>query len=70
MAEADTLTDDFDMALVKYQGLGNDFLVLLDPDGRQPIDGALARAACDRHAGWGADGLVRLVRRPRAPGTG
>lgn len=45
--------------LVKYQGLGNDFLVLVGPDGRRPVDAALARLACDRHLGFGADGLLR-----------
>ena len=49
----------------KYHGLGNDFLVLLDVDGHRwaesGVDGkaaALARAACDRHRGIGADGLL------------
>jgi diaminopimelate epimerase len=48
------------MHLRKYHGLGNDFLVLVDPDGKQPVDGALARAVCDRHRGAGADGLIRV----------
>ncbi|HTV11135.1 MAG TPA: diaminopimelate epimerase [Acidimicrobiales bacterium] len=47
------------LALVKYEGLGNDFLVLLDAEGAPPLDVALARAACDRHRGWGADGMLR-----------
>jgi diaminopimelate epimerase len=49
----------------KYHGLGNDFLVLLDVDGHRwaesGVDGkaaALARAACNRHRGIGADGLL------------
>ena len=50
--------------LRKYHGLGNDFLLLLDPDGRQPFDGALARAVCDRHRGAGADGLIRVTAGP------
>jgi diaminopimelate epimerase len=49
------------MHLRKYHGLGNDFLVLLDFDGKQPVDGELARAVCDRHTGVGADGLIRLT---------
>ena len=32
-----------DMRLTKHHGLGNDFLVLLDPDGSQPLDADLAR---------------------------
>src|SRR5579862_6397542 len=43
--------------LTKHHGLGNDFLVLLDP-----VDGldaaALARRVCDRRRGIGADGLL------------
>ena len=52
------------MRLRKYHGLGNDFLVLLDPDGREPVDEVLARAVCDRHRGAGADGLIRITRAP------
>jgi diaminopimelate epimerase len=46
---------------VKYEALGNDFLVLVDPDGSRPISAGLARAACDRHRGLGADGLLRAA---------
>jgi len=56
------------MRLTKHHGLGNDFLVLLDPDGDQPVDGGLARALCDRHRGIGADGVMRVTR--AAPGSG
>jgi diaminopimelate epimerase len=49
----------------KYHGLGNDFLVLLDVEGHRWSEGgvpggaaALARAACNRHRGIGADGLL------------
>ena len=52
------------MKLEKYHGLGNDFLVLLDLDGVQPVDGAMARALCDRHRGVGADGLIRVTAGP------
>jgi diaminopimelate epimerase len=47
------------LELAKYEGLGNDFLVLLDPHGRRQLDAGLARLACDRHLGFGADGLLR-----------
>jgi diaminopimelate epimerase len=50
------------LTLTKHHGLGNDFLVLLDLDGTQPIDAGLARALCDRHRGIGADGLIRATR--------
>ncbi len=48
--------------LAKYHGLGNDFLVsIVATGGHAPVDAehaALARAACDRHRGIGADGLM------------
>jgi len=50
------------MRLTKHHGLGNDFLVLLDLDDRQPIDEDIAVAVCDRHRGVGADGLIRVTR--------
>jgi diaminopimelate epimerase len=47
------------ITLVKLHGLGNDFLVLLDPGGLSAgPDAALARRVCDRHVGIGADGLI------------
>ncbi|MGH9056768.1 MAG: hypothetical protein ACRDYY_13060, partial [Acidimicrobiales bacterium] len=56
-----------ELVLYKLHGLGNDFLVVLDPavlTGEQPIAAgvehgpALARRLCDRHEGIGADGLI------------
>jgi diaminopimelate epimerase len=44
--------------LTKHHGLGNDFLVLLDPTGSAPVDAPLARALCDRRRGVGADGVI------------
>ena len=49
------------MRLTKHHGLGNDFLVLADPDGTDSIDEGLARALCDRHRGIGADGVLHLT---------
>lgn len=48
------------LTLFKYEGLGNDFLVLIDPERSSDFDAHLARALCDRHLGPGADGLMRL----------
>lgn len=45
---------------MKYHGLGNDFLVLVDRERAVELDAPLARALCDRHRGLGADGLLRL----------
>ena len=56
------------MRLEKYHGLGNDFLVLVDLDGSQPVDAGLARAVCDRHEGVGADGLIRVTAGHGRPG--
>ncbi len=57
------------IALAKYQGLGNDFLVLVDMDGSRPSGAELARAVCDRHLGFGADGLVRAASAPAGSGA-
>ena len=49
------------MRLTKHHGLGNDFLVLLDPDGLHPVGPADAVALCDRRTGVGADGLLQVT---------
>jgi len=51
------------LTLSKHHGLGNDFLVLLDPDDRHAeLDLAkVAVALCHRTTGVGADGLIRLA---------
>ena len=50
-------------AYLKGHGTENDFVVLPDPDGT--VHGDLSpervRALCDRHAGIGADGVLRAV---------
>jgi diaminopimelate epimerase len=46
------------VSLTKHEGAGNDFLVLLAPSGRPPLDGATVARLCDRHRGVGADGLI------------
>jgi diaminopimelate epimerase len=48
----------FSLTLYKYHGIGNDFLVALDPGQADGVDGTLAKAVCDRHRGVGADGLI------------
>ena len=52
-----------DLRLTKLHGLGNDFLVALDPEEAALGPGA-ARHWCDRHAGIGADGLIAGRRLP------
>jgi diaminopimelate epimerase len=48
------------MEFVKVHGTGNDFVLLPDLDDTWTLDEALTRALCDRHAGLGADGAIRL----------
>lgn len=45
----------------KYQGLGNDFVLVDRLDGGQPVDPATARRACDRRLGIGADGVLTVL---------
>lgn len=48
------------MRFEKMHGLGNDFLVVDDRE-QQPVDWpALARRACARHTGVGADGILLI----------
>jgi diaminopimelate epimerase len=51
-------------AFVKGHGTENDFVLLPDPDGtvHAGLDPALVRALCDRRAGIGGDGVIRVVR--------
>ena len=45
----------------KYQGIGNDFIILDDPDGRIALEPAIVRRLCDRRFGIGADGVIRAT---------
>jgi diaminopimelate epimerase len=45
----------------KYQGLGNDFVVLDRRAGAADIDAETARLLCDRRLGVGADGVLALL---------
>ena len=50
------------LSAIKGHGTENDFLLIPDLDGTLELTGALVRALCDRHAGIGADGVLRVVR--------
>jgi len=48
-----------DLTFEKYQGLGNDFILIDDRDRDQPrLTPAQAEKLCDRHFGIGADGVI------------
>ena len=49
------------MRFLKGHGTENDFVVLPDPDGRLALTPALVRRLCDRRAGLGGDGVLRVV---------
>jgi diaminopimelate epimerase len=48
--------------VVKGHGTENDFVLVPDFDGLLDLTPGLVRALCDRHAGIGADGVLRIVR--------
>lgn len=50
------------MLALKGHGTENDFLVLPDLDAVLSLSPSLVQALCDRHAGIGADGVLRVVR--------
>ena len=49
------------MRFLKGHGTENDFVLLPDPDGRLALTPALVRRLCDRRAGVGGDGVLRIV---------
>jgi diaminopimelate epimerase len=55
------------LGFAKYEGLGNDFIVVDASDARV-VDAERARRLCDRHFGIGGDGVL-LVLPPRASGS-
>ena len=49
------------LRFVKGHGTQNDFVLLPDLDGARTLDAATVAAICDRRAGIGADGVLRVV---------
>ena len=61
------------MHFVKGHGTENDFVVLPDADGQLALTDRQVQLLCDRRAGIGADGILRVVRSrhvPEAAGSG
>jgi diaminopimelate epimerase len=54
------MTDELRFA--KYEGTGNDFVMVVDLEDERPIGADEAVRLCDRRFGIGADGLIRIVR--------
>jgi diaminopimelate epimerase len=52
---------------LKGHGTENDFVVIPDVDGALKLDEDLVRRICDRRAGIGADGVLRVVRTAAVP---
>jgi diaminopimelate epimerase len=50
------------IAFTKGHGTENDFVLLDDPDGDIELTPELIRSLCDRRAGVGGDGVIRVVR--------
>ena len=49
-----------EIAFWKYQGNGNDFIILDERDSARQLTSVQVRKLCDRHFGIGADGLMTL----------
>ncbi|MGI8336601.1 diaminopimelate epimerase [Actinomadura scrupuli] len=50
------------MRFIKGHGTENDFVILPDPDGSLDLTPETVTTLCDRRAGIGADGVLRVVR--------
>jgi diaminopimelate epimerase len=46
------------MKFFKYHGLGNDFIIINNMDGKTAIDGQKSKIMCHRRFGIGADGVI------------
>ncbi|MFD8596500.1 diaminopimelate epimerase [Kitasatospora sp. NPDC059646] len=54
-------------AFLKGHGTQNDFVIVPDPDGALELSAAAVAELCDRRAGIGADGVLRVVRSAADP---
>ena len=53
------------LEFAKYQGTGNDFVLVVDLDDERPLSSTEVAVVCDRRTGVGADGVIRVVRTDR-----
>ena len=49
------------VSFAKGHGTGNDFVILVDDDGRLELSASSVRALTDRRRGIGGDGLLRCL---------
>ncbi|MDQ3646639.1 MAG: diaminopimelate epimerase [Actinomycetota bacterium] len=49
------------MRFAKYHGIGNDFVMVADPDDRIRLTPEVVRRLCDRRFGIGGDGVIRVA---------
>ncbi|NUR92717.1 MAG: diaminopimelate epimerase [Nonomuraea sp.] len=55
------------MRFLKGHGTENDFVILPDPEGEIELSATMVAKICDRRAGIGADGVLRVVRSKLSP---
>ncbi|MGK4580874.1 diaminopimelate epimerase [Kitasatospora sp. HPMI-4] len=55
------------LSFLKGHGTQNDFVIIPDPDGLLDLGPAVVARLCDRRAGIGGDGLLRVVRSAADP---
>lgn len=55
------------ISFTKGHGTGNDFVLILDPEGEISLSQNQVAKICDRHFGIGADGLIRVIKSSRLP---
>ena len=49
------------MRFAKYQGIGNDFVMVADPRDELTLSAKAVQRVCDRRFGIGADGVIRVA---------